>query len=426
MFAALSSRNYRLYFAGGVLSNTGTWFQRVGQDWLVLQLSDNSGTALGITAGLQFLPMLLLTPYAGLVADRLPKRRVLLSSQAVMAVASLTLGLLSVTGEVRTEHVYVLALVFGVGSAFDAPARHAFVSEMVEPEFLTNAVGLNAASFNFARVLGPALAGLLIGALGADAHATGYAILVNSVSYGAVFAALLRMRLEDLRPTVPAERRQRGMIREAVRYSWCHPEIRLVMTVILFTGAFGLNFQLTTALMATEVYDMGATSFGLLTSAIALGSFSAAVLASRRERPTLRLLLIAAVGFAVVQCLASTMPSYWAFAACMPALGLTWMSVAVTANASIQVRADPILRGRTMALYMTILQGSTPIGAPVLGWVGEVAGPRWMLVCAGSVSLCGTLAAILIYRRSLNSQPAPSPEGDEVARARAPSGSAHP
>ena len=197
-FQALSNRNYRLYAAGGVVSNTGTWMQRVAQDWLVLQLSANNGTALGITTGLQFLPMLLLSPYAGLIADRFPKRRLLQLTQLMMAGPALLLGLLAVTGVAQPWHVYVLAFVFGIGTAFDAPARQSFVSEMVEPELLTNAVGLNSASFNAARMLGPALAGVLIAALGSGAEATGWVIILNGLSYGAVIYVLQRMRPEDL------------------------------------------------------------------------------------------------------------------------------------------------------------------------------------------------------------------------------------
>ncbi|MGI8899395.1 MAG: MFS transporter, partial [Nocardioides sp.] len=238
-FQALSNRNYRLYAAGGVVSNTGTWMQRVAQDWLVLQLTANSGTALGITTGLQFLPMLLLSPYAGLIADRFPKRRLLQVTQLMMAGPALLLGILAVTGTAQPWHVYVLAFVFGIGTAFDAPARQSFVSEMVGPDDLTNAVGLNSASFNAARIVGPALAGLLIAAGGSGVEATGWVIIANAFSYGAVIFVLQRMRTADL-DTPELAVRGPGMIRDGLRYVRNRPDLVLVLTIVFFAGTFGL------------------------------------------------------------------------------------------------------------------------------------------------------------------------------------------
>ena len=241
-FRSLHNPNYRRYAAGSLVSNTGTWMQRIAQDWLVLQLTA-SGTALGITTGLQFLPVLLLSPYAGLIADRVPKRRLLQVTQASMAVSSVLLGVLAVTGLAEVWHVYVLALAFGLGSAFDAPARQSFVSEMVDPDDLTNAVGLNSASFNTARILGPALAGLMIGALGGGAQATGWVILVNAVSYLAVIWQLERMNLALLRPTDPVGRGP-GMLREGARYLRSQPRLVMVLIMVFFAGTFGMNFQI--------------------------------------------------------------------------------------------------------------------------------------------------------------------------------------
>ena len=280
-FQALSNRNYRLFAAGGVVSNTGTWMQRVAQDWLVLQLTDNSGTALGITTGLQFLPILLLSPYAGLVADRFPKRRLLQVTQLMMAAPAMLLGLLAVTGQVATWHVYALALAFGVGIAFDGPARQSFVSEMVDKADLSNAVGLNSASFNLARIVGPALAGFMIAWLGGGAEATGWVIAINALSYGAVVLALQRMRADDLDTPVP-QGREKGMIRDGLRYIRSRPDLMMVLAIVFFAGTFGLNFQMTSALMATEVFGKGASEYGILGTTMAVGSLSGALLAARR------------------------------------------------------------------------------------------------------------------------------------------------
>jgi len=257
-FRALHNHNYRLYATGGVVSNTGTWMQRVAQDWLVVLLATNDGTALGITTGLQFLPALLLSPYAGLIADRFPKQRLLQVTQSVMAVTALLLGVLAITGTVEVWHVYVLAFVFGVGSAFDAPARQSFVSEMVGPDDLSNAVGLNSASFNAARVAGPALAGLLIGAFGGGVSATGWVIVLNGFSYIAVLLALRAMVVAELHVT-PRVARHKGMIREGIRYLRGRPDLMMILSVVFFAGTFGLNFQMTSALMATHVFHKGAT-----------------------------------------------------------------------------------------------------------------------------------------------------------------------
>ena len=269
-FRSLRNHNYRLYATGGFVSNTGTWMQRVAQDWLVVLLAHNDGVALGITTGLQFLPALLLSPYAGLVADRMPKLRLLKITQSVMAMTALLLGVLAVTDAVQVWHVYVLALVFGIGSAFDAPARQSFVSEMVGPDDLSNAVGLNSASFNAARLAGPAIAGLLIGLFGGGVEATGWVIVLNGFSYGAVLLALRAMVSADLH-TAEREPRHKGQIRDAIRYLRGRPDLMLILCVVGFAGTFGLNFQMTSALMATQVFHKGATEYGLLGSIMAIG-----------------------------------------------------------------------------------------------------------------------------------------------------------
>jgi MFS family permease len=397
-FRALSNRNYRLYAAGGVVSNTGTWMQRVAQDWLVLQLT-GSGTALGITTGLQFLPMLLLSPYAGLIADRFPKRRLLQVTQLMMAGPALLLGLLAITGVVQTWHVYVLALAFGVGTAFDAPARQSFVSEMVSKDDLTNAVGLNSASFNLARIMGPALAGFMIAGLGGGAQATGWVIAINAVSYAAVVLALQRMRAGDLDTPVP-QKRQKGMIRDGLRYIRSRPDIMMILAIVFFAGTFGLNFQMTSALMATEVFDKGASEYGILGTTMAVGSLAGALLAARRGIVRHRLVILAALAFGTAEVVAGLLPSYLAFALWTPVIGITALTMITAANTTIQLSVSPELRGRVMALYMMIFMGGTPIGSPIVGWVGETFGARWTLIGGGGMTILGTLLAVAVFSRT--------------------------
>jgi len=394
-FRALVNPNYRRYLAGSVVSNTGTWMQRVAQDWLVLQLPGNSGTALGITTGLQFLPVLLLSPYAGVIADRFPKRRLLQLTQLTMAAASLLLAALAVTGVVQTWQVYVIAFAFGVGSAFDAPARQSFVSEMVGPDELTNAVGLNSAAFNVARILGPGLAGLMIGALGGGVTATGWVILINAASYAAVIWQLQRMdprllHTTELRPRTP------GMLLEGVRYIRSQPKMVMILIMVFFAGTFGMNFQITSALMATQVYGKGAGEFGILGSAMAVGSLTGALLAARRTRIRMRLLVMAALGFGAAEVVAGLLPSYVAFALFAPVIGLCTLTLLNSANATMQLESDPALRGRVMALYMTIVMGGTPLGSPIIGWIGEHLGARWTLISGGLLTMLGVLVAVLV------------------------------
>jgi MFS family permease len=394
-FRSLVNPNYRRYLAGSVVSNTGTWMQRVAQDWLVLELSGQSGTAIGVTTGLQFLPVLLLSPYAGVVADRFPKRRLLQVTQLAMAVSSLLLGVLAVTGVAHTWHVYVIAFVFGIGSAFDAPARQSFVSEMVGPDDLTNAVGLNSATFNVARILGPGLAGLMIGALGGGAEATGWVILINAASYAAVIWQLERMdprllHTAELRPKTP------GMLVEGVRYVRSQPKMVMILIMVFFAGTFGMNFQITSALMATQVFGKGAGEFGILGSAMAVGSLAGALLAARRTRIRMRLLVGAALGFGAAEVVAGLLPSYVAFAAFAPVIGLCTLTLLNSANATMQLESEPALRGRVMALYMTIVMGGTPLGSPIIGWIGEHLGARWTLVSGGVLTMAGVLVAVLV------------------------------
>ncbi|WP_322938710.1 MFS transporter [Nocardioides bizhenqiangii] len=393
----MSHQNYRRYFAGSIVSNVGTWMQRVAQDWLVLTIPGNGGAALGITTGLQFLPILLLSPYAGVVADRFPKRRVLQLTQGTMALAALLLGVIAALGVAQTWHVYLIALAFGVGAAFDGPVRQAFVSEMVGPDDVTNAVGLNSAAFNTARIVGPALAGLLIGLFGGGMEATGWVILINAVSYLAVIWQLERMDTRALHTPAPTGRRP-GMLLEGLRYLRGQPKMLMILVLVFFAGTFGMNFQMTSALMATEVFGKGASEFGLLGSALAVGSLTGALLAARRPKVRVRLLFAAAIGFGVAEIVAGSLPSYLAFALFCPLIGFATITLLNSANATLQIESDPELRGRVMAIYMTIVMGGTPIGAPVIGWIGETYGARWTLIVGGLMVLVGVLLALLVHR----------------------------
>ncbi|MDQ6934239.1 MAG: MFS transporter [Actinomycetota bacterium] len=400
-FSALGNRNYRLYAAGGIVSNTGTWMQRVAQDWLVLQLHHGSpaqaGTALGITTGLQFLPMLLFSAYAGVVADRVPKRRLLQYTQLSLGLVSLLLGVLGLTGVVTPWMVFVLVFAFGCGAAFDAPARQSFVSEIVSPDDLANAVGLNSASFNLARIVGPAVSGLMIGALGSGIFATGVVILVNAVSYAAVIYALSRMRESELAPFVPAGR-GKGMLRDGVRYVRSRRDIMLILAVVFFAGTFGMNFQMTSALMATQIFHKGAGEYGILGTTLAIGSLTGALMGARRSaRPRIKLVVLAALAFAVVEVVLGLAPSYLTFLLITPVLGFTVLTMINAANTSVQLSVVPAMRGRVMALYMMIFMGGTPLGAPVVGWVGGSFGARWTLIGGGVVTFVGVVAAVAVF-----------------------------
>ncbi len=390
-FQALAVRNYRLYWLGGLVSNTGTWMQRVAQDWLILQLT-HSGIALGITTGLQFLPFLLATPYAGLAADRYPKRRLLVFSQASLAVTAGVLGLLAITGVAQPWHVYVLALLFGLGTAFDTPTRQSFVVEMVGREQLPNAVGLNSASFNVGRIVGPGLAGLLIAALGSGVSATGAVILVNAASYLAVIGSLRAMRGSEL-ATVDLVARAKGALREGLSVVRRSPDLVFVFVVAFFAGTFGLNFQITSALMATGVFHKGAGEYGVLGSIMAVGSLAGALLAARRGYPRRALLVMSALSFATAEIVAGLMPSYLLFAVSLPVIGVTSLTMLNSLQTVVQLSVEPAVRGRVMALYMMTLMGGTPFGAPIIGWVGETFGARWTLIGGGLVTAVAVVVA---------------------------------
>ncbi len=382
-----------------MVSNTGTWMQRVAQDWLVLELTVGSGaTALGITTGLQFLPFLLLTPVAGLVADRMPKQRLLQLTNIGMAVPAVVLGLLAVTGTAQVWHVYLLALLLGSASAFDAPARQSFVSELVDPVDLSNAVGLNSASFNAARLVGPGLAGLLIAAMGGGAVGTGWVILLNAVSYAAPIWSLRNLDVSSLDSPALVHRGP-GALREGVAYVRARPDLMLVLGLVFFAGTFGLNFQITSALMATEVFGKGPTEFGLLGTFLAVGSLTGSLLAARRANVRHRLVVGSALAFGVSVVLAGLMPSYLTFALLTPITGVTALTFITSANTYMQLNTDAGVRGRVMALYLMVFMGGTPVGAPIIGWIGSEYGARWTLLGGGALTILGVALSTGLYLR---------------------------
>lgn len=387
-FTSFTERNYRIFYAGSFVSNVGTWMGRVAQDWLVLtELTDHSSQALGIVTGLQFLPFLLLAPWAGAIADRFPKRRILLVTQTLLLVTSLALAALVLADVATLWQVYAIALVQGVITAIDNPARQSFVSEMVPRDKLANAVALNSASFNAGRLIGPGVAGLMIAFYG-----TGWTLLVNVGTFVFVLVALALLRPDELIPAPLT--RGKGAIREGVRYVRNRPDIQVVMLLVFVLGTFGMNFQVTTALMATQEFGKGPTEYGILGSIMAVGSLTAALLSARRANPRLRTLLVALAGFTVSTAAAALAPTYALFALALIPTGLAALTALTTANAMVQLRTDPLVRGRVMALYMAIFMGGTPIGAPIIGWIGEVWGARWT-IAVGPIAVGITLVAVM-------------------------------
>ncbi len=398
-FAALSGRNYRIYFTGTLVSHTGTWLQDTAQIWLVLLLT-GSGSALGVTVALQMLPTLFLSPAAGLLADRVSKRKLVAIMQILLAVPSAILGILAVTGAVQEWHVYVLALIFGVARAFEAPARQAFVKELVEPSLVTNAIALNSGSFTTARLIGPGIAGLLIAAFGSGVLATGIVILLNAVSFTFVFFALMSLDAEELRPSKPVAR-ARGGIREGARYVASQPNFILLFAVSFFIGAFGLNFQVLGALMTTEVFGLAAQEFGILGSIVGIGSIIGVLFAASRTQARMRSAILAGMVFSIAQCASAFMPTYWSFAALLPIIGCSTLLVSATVSAVIQTTARPEMNGRVISLYLMVFLGSVPFGSTLLGWLAEHYGARLATFASGAIAGMGILIAVALYSRAM-------------------------
>ncbi len=394
IFASLSIRNYRIWFFGALVANVGTWMQRVAQDWLVLtELTDHSGFAVGIVTALQFAPAVVLTPLAGVLADKVHPRKLLILTQALLGLLAAILGALVLSGRAELWHVYVLALALGIVSAFDAPARQVFVSELVPAERLGNAVSLNSASFNAARLIGPGVAGLAIAAVG-----TGWVFVINAVSFAATIAAMLAMRVSELQ-RLPRAPRGKGAVREGLRYVRGRSDIVVILVVLFVVAAFGLNFQMTSAVMATEEFGKDADAYGILGSVLALGSLAGALLAARRVRPRVRLVVAAAFGFGVASTLMALAPTYELYALATIPVGFFSITMITSANTAIQLGTDPAMRGRVMSLYVLVLFGATPLGSPVIGWVAEQWGGRWSILVGAIASMLVAAAAVVWTRR---------------------------
>ena len=393
-FASLRYFNYRLWFGGALVANVGTWMQRIAQDWLVLTvLTKDSGVAVGVTTALQFAPTLFLSAWAGLLADRMDRRKLLIGTQVALGVLAGGLGLLVLSGNVELWHVYVFAGLLGCVSAIDGPARQTFVADMVPAERLSNAVGLNSASFNAARMIGPGLAGLLIAWVG-----TGWVFMINAVTFTATILALTQMRTHELQP-VPCTVRGKGQIREGIAYVRQRSDILVVMAVVGVVSTFGLNFQLTSAMMARTEFDKGPQEYGILGSILAIGSLAGALLAARRERPRVRLVIGSAFGFGIASGVMALMPTFESYAVAGILVGFASLTLLTAANATIQLSVDPAMRGRVMSLYIMVFLGGTPIGSPLVGWVAETFGARWS-IGVGSISalLVATAAATWAHR----------------------------
>lgn len=387
MFRSLRLFNYRLWFAGALVSNTGAWMQRTAQDWIVLtELTDRDAAALGITMALQFGPLLVMVPLTGLMADRFDRRRLLMWTQSASAVLALGLGALVLSGTAQLWQVYVFALLLGIVTAIDTPVRQSFVSELVSDADISNAVALNSTSFQSARLIGPAIAGLLIAAIG-----SGWVFIINGVSFAGVLLSLVLIRRDQL-VAAPRLRKARGQIRDGIRYVRSRSDLVVALVMVFIVGTFGFNFPIFISTMSTLEFGQGATQFGLLSSILAAGAVAGSLLAARREKVRLAVVLLASAGFGVACVLAALAPGYWWFAAVIVLVGATSLTMMNTANAYVQTTTDPAYRGRVMALYMAIFAGGTPIGAPIVGAVANAFGPRWAL---GIAAASGLLAAAI-------------------------------
>jgi MFS family permease len=385
-FRSLRVRNFRLFWFGQMVSVSGTWMQTVAQNWLVLSLT-GSGVALGVTVALQFLPMLLFGMWGGLVADRFDRRRVLFVTQVVPLVLALVMFVLVGTGVVALWMVYALAFLLGLVFMVDMPTRQSFVIEMVGPDEVPNAVGLNSAMFNAGRVVGPAVAGVLIATVGIAST-----FLVNAASYLAVLAALAAMRPAELFPQQRADRGP-GAIRAGLRYVWSTPVLRSTLLLVAVIGTFGMNFTVVLPILARYTFDGGAPLYGWLTSLMSAGSLLGALTAAGRVGPTRTMLVVSGAAFGALTLVAAMAPSPVLTGAALVAVGVAIMLFLATANTTLQLACEPAMRGRVMALYGLVFLGSTPLGGPFLGWLSGEWGGRWGLAFSGAVSLAAALVA---------------------------------
>lgn len=395
VFRSLRIYNFGLWSAGAAVSNIGAWMQRIAQDWLVLtQLTHQDASAVGLVTALQFAPQALLLPWTGYAADRFDRRTLLFVTQSCMGILALGLGLLTICGLVQTWHVYVFALLLGCASAFDSPARHTFVVDIVGEVDLPNAVALNSISFNGSRLVGPAVAGLLIAAVG-----TGWVFVINAATFAAVLGALALMRTRELTSSVRTPAARGGLI-EGFRYVRGRPDLQVLLLMLFLFGTFGLNYPIFISTMAAGVFHTGAIGFGLLSSALAVGSVAGALLVARRERPSIPHIVAGTVTFGCGYAAAAIMPSCVLFGLALIVVGISSQTVTTSTTSLMQMSTDPPLRGRMMALLLTVALGGQPIGAPLVGWVADTFGPRWALAIGAAAGFAAAVVGIAYLIRS--------------------------
>jgi MFS family permease len=392
MLPALQNKQFRIWLIGVSVANIGTWMQRLAQEWEVLTLSHKSAAALGLVTGLQYLPILLIGPIGGVLADRYSRRSVLMAAQLTIVAGGIALGLVVLSGHVQLWHVYLFALAIGIAGAVFQPTSQAFLTELVGEGQVPSVVALAGGSFHVARLVGPGLAGALIGLLGTTAPA----FLVAAAAVSCSVVALLAIGTETLRPgRAPAVR---GMFAAGVRYGRGNPDVRLVLAIMAFVGTFAANTQVTNALMATRVYGVGAGQLGLLGSILAVGSVAGAAVAVRRRAVSRRFVIAAALAFSVANLVSGLMPGYWWFAGALVLVGVSQLTYVTAANSLIQIAVDPSMRGRILGMYMMLLTGSTTFGAPLLGWVAQQFGARAALTGSGLIAAAGTVMVASLMR----------------------------
>ena len=385
-------RNFRILYPANALSNIGTWAQRVAQDWLVLELTNNNGGALGLVTAVQFAPVLLFSLHGGALADRVNKRKLLIWTNVVAALACYGIGILVVTDHIKLWHVFVGAAVLGISSAIDAPIRQAFTSEIVGHSDVANAVSLNSANFNAGRLVGPALSGFLIARF-----STGPSFIINATTYLFVIAALFAMREKDF--FIQKKEETLGTVREGIRYALARPDLYVVMLLVFFAATFGLNFQIFNALMATKEFGKGPASYGLLGTFIAVGSLTGALLSARLERyRTTRFIIKLGIAFSLVVIILSVTPTYTWYSLWLPFCGITALTMLISANSYVQTKSDPAIRGRVMGIYLLIFMGGTPFGSLLIGYLTEAIGVRETVATCGAISLIAALTIWIVYK----------------------------
>jgi MFS family permease len=398
-FRSLSGFNYRVWASGALVSNVGTWMQRTAQDWLVLtELTHRNATAVGIVMALQFGPMMLLLPLTGFAADHFNRRKMLFVTQAAMGALALGLGVLTLSGLVQLWQVYLFAFLLGCVTAFDSPARQTFVAELVGEEDLSNAVALNSTSFNAGRMIGPAVAGVLIASVG-----TGWVFLLNAASFAAVLGSLRMLRIHELHHKLKAQRTRGGFV-DGFRYVGKRPDLIALLLMLFLIGTFGLNFPIFISTMSVTAFHAGASQYGLLSSTMATGSVTGALLAARRARPRLALLLVSAALFGCACTLAACMPNYVLFGGTLVIIGICTQTFTTSTNSLVQLSTEPAMRGRVVAILLAIALGGTPLGAPIVGWVADHFGPRWALGVGAASGFAAALVGLHYLRKYRNLQ----------------------